>query len=70
MRPKIAELIKLTLDREGFSTQHCSDGLAALEIFREQEPDLIILDLMIPSLDGLEVCARIRRQPGEKDLTG
>lgn len=65
--PEIAELIKLTLEREGFSTHHCGDGLAALEIFREQQPDLIILDLMIPSLDGLEVCARIRRQPGDKD---
>lgn len=65
--PEIAQLIKLTLEREGFSTRHCNDGLAALEVFRQLQPDLIILDLMIPGLDGLEVCARIRRQPGEKD---
>ncbi|MEC4815975.1 MAG: response regulator transcription factor [Scytonema sp. PMC 1069.18] len=65
--PEIAQLIKLTLEREGFSTRHCNNGLAALEIFKQQQPDLIILDLMIPGLDGLEVCARIRQKLGEKD---
>ena len=65
--PEIAQLIKLTLEREGFSTRHSNNGLAALEVFKQQQPDLIILDLMIPGLDGLEVCARIRQKPGEKD---
>jgi two-component system OmpR family response regulator len=65
--PEIAKLIKLTLEREGFSCNCCGDGLAALQAFSKQQPDVIILDLMLPGLDGLEVCARIRQKPGVKD---
>jgi len=65
--PEIAKLIQLTLEREGFSCHWCRDGLIALQEFRQQQPDVIILDLMLPGLDGLEVCARIRQKPGAKD---
>ncbi|KAM3091120.1 response regulator [Phormidesmis sp. 146-35] len=64
---EIAQLIQLYLEKEGFSCRTCRDGLTALQIFQDQKPDLIILDLMIPALDGLEVCARIRQKPGSKD---
>ncbi|MBD2042664.1 response regulator transcription factor [Microcoleus sp. FACHB-672] len=64
---EIARLIQHSLEAEGFSCRSCRDGLSALQTFREQPPDLIVLDLMIPGLDGLEVCARIRQKPGEKD---
>ena len=64
---EIARLIQHSLEAEGFSCRSCRDGLSALQVFREQPPDLIVLDLMIPGLDGLEVCARIRQKPGEKD---
>jgi two-component system, OmpR family, alkaline phosphatase synthesis response regulator PhoP len=64
---EIAQLIQLYLEKEGFNCRTCRDGLTALQIFPEQQPDLIILDLMIPGLDGLEVCARIRQKPGTKD---
>jgi two-component system, OmpR family, alkaline phosphatase synthesis response regulator PhoP len=64
---EIAQLIQLYLEKEGFTCRTCRDGLAALQTFQEQQPDLIILDLMIPGLDGLEVCARIRQQSGVKD---
>jgi two-component system alkaline phosphatase synthesis response regulator PhoP len=64
---EIAQLIQLYLEKEGFSCRLCRDGLTALQVFQEQKPDLIILDLMIPGLDGLEVCARIRQKPGSKD---
>lgn len=64
---EIAQLIQLYLEKEGFSCRTCRDGLSALQVFQEQKPDLIILDLMIPGLDGLEVCARIRQKPGTKD---
>ncbi|PIG93962.1 response regulator transcription factor [Gloeocapsopsis sp. IPPAS B-1203] len=64
---EIAGLIQLALEKEGFSCQSCRDGLAALRLFQELQPDLIILDLMLPGLDGLEVCARIRQKPGTKD---
>lgn len=65
--PEIAKLIQMTLEREGFSCQWCRDGLAALQVFAKQQPDVILLDLMLPGLDGLEVCARIRQKPGVKD---
>ncbi|MEP0919863.1 response regulator transcription factor [Leptolyngbya sp. DQ-M1] len=64
---EIAQLIQLYLEKEGFSCRTCRDGISALQIFQEQKPDLIILDLMIPGLDGLEVCARVRQKPGSKD---
>lgn len=63
----IAQLIQLYLEKEGFTCRVCRDGLTAIQIFQEQQPDLIVLDLMIPGLDGLEVCARIRQKPGSKD---
>ncbi|MBW4603450.1 MAG: response regulator transcription factor [Calothrix sp. FI2-JRJ7] len=64
---EIAQLIQLTLEKEGFSCRVSRDGVTALRMFTELPPDLIILDLMIPRLDGLEVCARIRQKPGAKD---
>jgi two-component system, OmpR family, alkaline phosphatase synthesis response regulator PhoP len=64
---EIAQLIQLYLEKEGFRCRTCRDGVTALDIFQDQQPDLIILDLMIPGLDGLEVCARIRQKPGAKD---
>jgi two-component system, OmpR family, alkaline phosphatase synthesis response regulator PhoP len=65
--PKIAQLIQIALEAEGFSCHRCADGLTALQAFQEYQPDVIILDLMLPGLDGLEVCARIRQKPGPKD---
>lgn len=64
---EIAKLVQRTLEQEGFACEICHDGLAALRIYSDRQPDLIILDLMLPGLDGLEVCTRIRRQPGVKD---
>ncbi len=64
---EIAQLVQLYLEKEGFSCRICRDGITAIQVFQEQKPDLIILDLMIPGLDGLEVCARIRQKPGTKD---
>ncbi|MEO0540182.1 MAG: response regulator transcription factor [Cyanobacteria bacterium P01_A01_bin.105] len=63
----IAELIQLYLQNENFNCQICRDGITALETFKTFAPDLIILDLMLPKLDGLEVCTRIRQQLGVKD---
>ncbi|MBE9044630.1 response regulator transcription factor [Pleurocapsales cyanobacterium LEGE 10410] len=64
---EIAQLIEQTLVREGFSCRIANDGLTALDIFKQQQPDVVILDLMLPGLDGLEVCTRIRQQPYNKD---
>jgi two-component system, OmpR family, alkaline phosphatase synthesis response regulator PhoP len=64
---EIAQLITLYLEKEGFTCSTCRDGITALQMFQAQQPDLIVLDLMIPGLDGLEVCTRIRQKPGLKD---
>lgn len=64
---EIAQLIRETLERELFACAVAEDGDLGLRMFQQQGPDLIILDLMLPKLDGLEVCTRIRQQPGAKD---
>jgi two-component system OmpR family response regulator len=65
--PEIASLIQLYLEKEGFICQVCEDGETALRYQQTLLPDVIILDWMIPKLDGLEVCSRIRQNPGAKD---
>ncbi|WP_204105277.1 MULTISPECIES: response regulator transcription factor [Spirulina sp. CCY15215] len=64
---EIGQLVQDTLTREGFQCLLATDGLQALDVFREKQPDLIILDIMLPGLDGLEVCTRIRQKEGLKD---
>ena len=55
----IVEALRYNLDREGYETLVSFDGLSALEQARSQLPDLIILDWMLPGLDGLELCRRL-----------
>ncbi|MBE7382224.1 MAG: response regulator transcription factor [Leptolyngbya sp. SIO1E4] len=64
---EIANLIKLYLEKEGFTVHLCRNGEQALTLAQTLQPDVIVLDLMLPELDGLEVCARIRQQSGIKD---
>lgn len=64
---EISQLIQLYLEKEGFNCHICRDGLTAIAQFEAIQPDLIILDIMLPGLDGLELCARIRQKPGAKD---
>ena len=64
---EISRIILSLLESEGFSCQECRDGQEALRLFQEYQPDLIVLDLMLPGLDGLEVCTQIRRNAGAKD---
>ncbi len=60
--PKIAKLAKDYLENSGFKVLVCGNGLDALSIFRQQKPDLMVLDLMLPGMDGLDVCRTIRRE--------
>jgi DNA-binding response OmpR family regulator len=57
----IAELISLYLIKECYETETVTDGEAALEIFASFKPDLILLDLMLPGMDGYQVCREIRK---------
>jgi DNA-binding response OmpR family regulator len=58
--PNITDLSKLYLEKEGFRTRAERDGVAALEAVRQHKPAVLVLDLMLPELDGYEVCRRLR----------
>jgi DNA-binding response OmpR family regulator len=58
--PNIREVVGLYLRRDGHDVVSAADGEEALEVFRESEPDLVVLDLMLPKISGLEVCRRMR----------
>jgi DNA-binding response OmpR family regulator len=60
----IVDLVRLYLEQDGFAVITAADGEAALAIHARQDPDLVILDLMLPKVDGLEVCREIRRRGG------
>lgn len=60
----IQELIEFNLAREGYQVIKVASGEEALSTEIREEPDLVILDLMLPGLDGLEVCRRLRNSPG------
>ena len=59
---KIVELVKLYLIRDGYSVLTAYDGKEALRVARESHPDLIVLDIMLPGMDGLEVCRALRAE--------
>jgi two-component system response regulator RegX3 len=58
----LAELLRLALTREGFEVVTARDGVRALECFRAQQPELVVLDLLLPRLSGLDVCRILRAE--------
>ena len=60
----LAEMIGIVLRTEGFDLAFCSDGSMVLDTFRAEHPDLVLLDLMLPGRDGIEVCAELRKESG------
>jgi two-component system phosphate regulon response regulator PhoB len=61
--PDILEVIQYNLEREGHRVVSCRDGEQGLRRIRADDPDLVILDLMLPGLDGTEVCRRVKADP-------
>ena len=57
----IAELVSLYVEKEGFETKEVHDGREAIQMVSAFQPDLILLDLMLPGMDGYQVCAEIRK---------
>ena len=57
----ICELLRLYIEKEGFNVVIANDGATAVKMFREQQPDLMLLDIMLPKLDGWQVCREIRK---------
>lgn len=64
----IVELVKYNLDREGYRTLSANDGRKGLELIKQELPDLVILDLMLPELDGLSVCKQLRADAQTKSI--
>jgi two-component system OmpR family response regulator len=60
--PHIREVIIFTLEKSGMKTVQAANGTEALQIFATQNPDLVVLDISMPELDGLEVCKRLRKK--------
>lgn len=60
----LAEMLQIVLRQEGFECGWCSNGLKAMAIFRETHPDLVLLDLMLPGRDGVQICREIRSESG------
>lgn len=60
----LAEMLGIVLRGEGYEPVHCGDGEGALAAFRQERPDLVLLDVMLPGIDGIEVCRRIRAESG------
>ncbi|MBQ8612227.1 MAG: response regulator transcription factor [Oscillospiraceae bacterium] len=58
----ICELLRLYLEKEDFATVIAGDGVRALELYESEKPDLVLLDIMMPRMDGWEVCRRLREK--------
>ena len=60
----IRELLAYNLEKEGYATVQAADGKEGLDLARSRKPDLILLDLMLPKMDGLAVCRELERDSG------
>ncbi len=64
----LLEVLRLTFTHEGYRVVLARDGVQALDLAQRHDPDLVVLDLMLPKLDGIEVCRRLREEPAFKRL--
>jgi len=66
--PQTVKLIKFILEKEDYSTISAKDGEEGLQMAREKKPDLIVLDLMLPGMDGYRVCEILKTNPVTKEI--
>ena len=66
--PHILKLVSFSLSAKGFDVLEASDGLSAVEIAEREQPDLILLDVMMPVLDGYEACRRLKANPATEHI--
>jgi DNA-binding response OmpR family regulator len=66
--PHILKLVAFSLKAGGFEVIEASDGLSAIEIAQAEQPDLILMDVMMPVLDGFEACRRLKQNPATQDI--
>ena len=64
----IVKLVQVNLERQGYEVVTANDGKEALQKVEEENPDLIVLDVMMPYMDGFEVLQNLRRNPGTRDI--
>ena len=64
----LVTLLRYNLEKEGYRVCEAGDGEEALAVLAERKPDLVLLDWMLPSLSGIEVCRQLRRKPATRDL--
>lgn len=66
--PNIAEAIRFLLTRDGLRVSHAAEGASALRMVRQDPPDLMILDHMLPGMSGLEILTAVRADPQSRDV--
>ena len=66
--PDIRDLVAFKLEQAGFAVTAVDNGLAALSAARERPPDLVVLDVMMPGLSGIDVCRQLRAEPATATL--
>jgi len=64
----LATMLRYNLEKRGYRVEEAGDGQEALRLIDEAKPDLVLLDWMLPTLSGIEVCRQIRRRPATRDL--
>ena len=58
----LSEMIGIMLTAEGYEPSYCADGATTIDVFHKSDPDLVLLDLMLPGVDGVEICRHIREE--------
>jgi len=66
--PQTVKLIKFILEKDGYATISAKDGEEGLRVVKQRKPDLIVLDLMLPKMDGYQLCETLKTNPDTKQI--